>query len=289
MTSMQDYRQTPDRKIGTQSHSELRAAGWDILRNQFEHKSIVTKPHDLTYGYYISPNFYQNLDPGRPVLLLLHGFPDDAYLWASILPTLSQLPYPVIIPDLLAYASTSKPTDPALYTYVQQVNSLLQILDHESVPNNVIPVGHDWGSAIAQRFYLYNKDRCVGVAPMSLFFFPPQEKAFNLPQTNRDTHKKFGYPQFEYWNFFTATDGAELMEKNIERFYEALHGDYPSPWPEENGRDIWMRELFCVPGAMREYVTGVGKYEVRRAFQQREQSGAWANPCFHWHRITECR
>lgn len=263
MTSMQDYEQTPERNIGTQSHSELRAEGWDILQNQFDHKSLVTKPYDLTYGYYLSPNFHQNLDPNRPVLLLLHGFPDDAYMWASTLPTLIKLPYPIVILDLLAYASSSKPTDPTMYTYTQQVGSLVQILDREGVPNNVIPVGHDWGSAVAQRFYLYNKDRCVGLAPMSLFFFPPSDTAFNMPSMNRETHKRFGYPQWEYWIFFTAEDGPELMEKNIERFYEALHGNYPSPWPEEKGRDIWMRELFCVPGAMREYVTGVGKFEVR--------------------------
>ena len=260
---MQDYVQTPERDVGSQTHSELRAEGWTILQNQFEHKNLTTSPYDLIYGYYLSPNFHQSLDAHRPVLLLLHGFPDDAYAWASLLPTLSASPYPVIILDLIGYASSSRPVDPTMYTFRQQVDSLVQILDHEGVPNNVVPVGHDWGSAIAQRLYLSNKERCLGVATLSMFFFPPCEIAFNLPQINKNTHKRFGYIQYETWNFFTAADGPELMHENIERFYEALHGNYPSPWPEENGRDIWMRELFCVPGAMREYVTGVGKYEVK--------------------------
>jgi soluble epoxide hydrolase/lipid-phosphate phosphatase len=65
----------------------------------------------------------------------------------------------------------------------------------------------------------------------------------------------------EYFNFFTAPDGPSLMNNNLERMYEVNHGFYPSPIPEEKGRDIWMREMFCTPGAMREYVAREGKWK----------------------------
>jgi len=51
------------------------------------------------------------------------------------------------------------------------------------------------------------------------------------------------------------------MNNDLERMYEVIHGFYPSPIPEENDRDIWMREMFCTPGAMREYVTRQGKWK----------------------------
>jgi soluble epoxide hydrolase / lipid-phosphate phosphatase len=38
------------------------------------------------------------------------------------------------------------------------------------------------------------------------------------------------------------------------------NGHLPSPHPHEKSRDIWMREMFCVEGAMRAYVTSTGKY-----------------------------
>ncbi|KAI7311701.1 hypothetical protein KC315_g12248 [Hortaea werneckii] len=47
----------------------------------------------------------------------------------------------------------------------------------------------------------------------------------------------------------------------MKRVYDCMHGLYPSPEPHENGRDIWMREIFCTHNAMREYITASGKYK----------------------------
>jgi len=51
------------------------------------------------------------------------------------------------------------------------------------------------------------------------------------------------------------------MNEDLTRMYEVNHGNFPSPKQEENGRDIWMREMFCTPGAMRDYVARTGKYK----------------------------
>ena len=48
--------------------------------DKFEHKSLVTKPYDLTYSYYISPGFHEKVKNGTPVVMLLHGFPDNAHM-----------------------------------------------------------------------------------------------------------------------------------------------------------------------------------------------------------------
>jgi pimeloyl-ACP methyl ester carboxylesterase len=44
---------------------------------------------------------------GRPCLLLLHGFPEIAYSWRSIMPALADAGYYVIAPDLRGYGRTS--------------------------------------------------------------------------------------------------------------------------------------------------------------------------------------
>lgn len=111
-----------------------------------EHKTLITKPYDLTYSYYLSPNFKQNLNPSTPTLVFLHGYPDDAYMWTGAVPHFLEQPYPFILVDILGFGHSSKPLEPPKYNYKQQANSIAQILDKESVPNNVIPIGHDWGS-----------------------------------------------------------------------------------------------------------------------------------------------
>lgn len=130
--------------------------------------------------------------------------------------------------------------------------------------------GHDWGSATAQRFYLYHKSRCVGLSILSLAYQVPSADAFHLEEQNKLTTKRFGYPQWEYWNFFLSPDAPALMRENLDRFYDVNHGVYPSNKPGEEGRDVWMREMFCTPGAMREYVTGTGKWAGGKKVQLKQ-------------------
>lgn len=113
---------------------------------KLQHKTLVTKPFDLTYSYYLSPNFDKKLNSDVPTLVILHGFPDDACMWAGAVPHLLKLPYPFVLVEILGLGDSSKPTDASKYNYRPQANSIAQILDNESVPNNVIPIGHDWGS-----------------------------------------------------------------------------------------------------------------------------------------------
>lgn len=106
------------------------------------HRTHLTTPHNLLYSYYLSPNF-ATTPKNIPVLLFLHGYPDDAYMWAGTVPTFLSLPYSFIIVDLLGFGGTSKPGDMALYNYKIQADAIAQVLDHEGVGEGrgVIPVG----------------------------------------------------------------------------------------------------------------------------------------------------
>ncbi|OQO02548.1 hypothetical protein B0A48_12075 [Cryoendolithus antarcticus] len=229
-----------------------------------EHKTIQTKPHDLTYSYYLSPNFRDKQSKDTPTLVFIHGYPDDAFMWTGAVPHFLKQPFPFVLVDLLGFGGSSKPTGSSKvsqYNYKQQANSIFQILDQEGVGNNVIPIGHDWGSATAQRTYLYHKHRCQGLIILSLAYQIPSAAPFDLNKANEVTAERFGYPQWEYWNFFTAPDAPKLMNADPMRMWEVNNGNFPSPKPEEKGRDIWMREMFCTPGTMREYVAKEGRYK----------------------------
>lgn len=127
-------------------------SGVDDINTKFDHKTLVTKPGDLTYSYYLSPHFKSKLDPSTPVIVFLHGYPDDAFMWAGAVPPMLKLPYPFVLVDLLGFGDSSKPEVSHKYNYRAQANSITQILDREGVANNVIPIGHDWGSGMSPYF-----------------------------------------------------------------------------------------------------------------------------------------
>ena len=48
--------------------------------------------------------------PGRPCVLLLHGFPECRASWRAQLPALAALGWRVVAPDLRGYGDSSRPT-----------------------------------------------------------------------------------------------------------------------------------------------------------------------------------
>lgn len=220
-------------------------------------KSITTS-RSLLYAYYASEP--TNASVGRPALLFIHGFPDSAHLWNDIVARLSSLPYRIVVPDLLGYGGTAKPTDPSQYAFSQQARDLRDILHAENVSSAVV-IGHDWGSAMTQRFYLHQPSLVVGLVLLNVaYLVPDTTKKFDLDAVNKLTEKTFGYSQYAYWDLFTATDGPALIKENLDRFYEVLHGD----------PDDWMLTQFCTPGAMRKYLLGQTKrVELKKYAQEK--------------------
>jgi pimeloyl-ACP methyl ester carboxylesterase len=93
--------------------------------------------------------------PGRPCVVLLHGFPELAYTWRNQMLPLARAGYHVIAPDARGYGlSASQPVaySDSLVPYsqfnrVSDVLGLVRALGHEKV---AMVVGHDWGGPTAQ-------------------------------------------------------------------------------------------------------------------------------------------
>ena len=84
-----------------------------------------------------------------PVVLLLHGFPGTSRLWTEVTPSLVELGFRAIAPDLVGYGrSTIQPGIPI--DMGSQARWMLQLLDSLSV-ENVIVIAHDVGSAADAR------------------------------------------------------------------------------------------------------------------------------------------
>jgi len=205
-------------------------------------EKTFTTSRKLVYRYYASKP--STFDPSKPTLLLGHGWPDSAQLWRFIIPHLQKLSYRLVIPDCLGYGGTSKPTDPSLYAGGAMANDLIEILDSEDI-DKVIPIGHDWGSMLAQRVYLFHPSRVLGLVMLSVYYNPPvRSTSLDVKAINQTLEQYFGAPLYAYWELFTTPEGVQLFDQNVERAYYAQHGDDPA----------WMKKLFCTYGGMRDFM-----------------------------------
>jgi len=228
---------------------------------RLQRTEFITR-RSLKYTYYVSTS-------GRsteqcPTLLFLHGFPDSARLWKDVISNLSDLPNKIIIPDCLGYAGTDKPADTTLYAYQGQADDLAEILDNEDATGTIV-IGHDWGSALAQRLYLHQRDRINGVVLLNVAYLVPSSEPFNLAHANDITERMTGRPRLAYWELFTASDGAEVIDRNLDRMWQALHGDV----------EDWMKKLFCTRGALRDFLLGSEEVPLKAYAKQPERKEAF--------------
>ncbi len=102
---------------------------------------------------------------GTP-LVLLHGWPEFWYVWRKNIPALAEH-FDVVVPDLRGFGDSEKPGLPEppsrlLEDMVEDLRGLADALGMERIGI----VGHDVGSAVAQRFAAEYPERVLG-----LFFF----------------------------------------------------------------------------------------------------------------------
>ena len=92
--------------------------------------------------------------PGRPALLLVHGYPELAYSWRKVMGPLAAAGYHVFVPDVRGYGRTS-PT-PVNYTddlrpfgTVNQIKDMLALVSAMGYRSVAAVIGHDQGSPLA--------------------------------------------------------------------------------------------------------------------------------------------
>ena len=91
---------------------------------------------------------------GDPVVFL-HGNPTSSYLWRNIMPHVEPVAR-CIAPDLIGMGGSNK-IPGSMYRFVDHRLYLDALFEQLGVSQNVVLVGHDWGSALAfhwaQRFH----------------------------------------------------------------------------------------------------------------------------------------
>ncbi len=191
-------------------------------------------------------------EPGRPVIVFLHGFPEAAFVWDGLLTHFSQPEhggYRCVAPNLRGYADSSAPTDTAAYRakpLVQDLASLIDALTRDSpTPGQLACLAaHDWGGAlawtVAAQFPAAMRKLAIVNAPHPATF---QRELANSPTQQASS---------AYMNFLARPDAPALLAENdfarLWPFFTNMAADSgPLAWLDEvtreRYREIWRQGL----------------------------------------------
>lgn len=98
--------------------------------------------------------------PGRPLLVLLHGFPSSSFDWRALL---DRLPdgQPVLACDLLGFGLSDKPREHT-YALARQADLVTELVRRAGTPP-VVLVAHDMGTSVATELLARDIDGNAGI------------------------------------------------------------------------------------------------------------------------------
>ncbi|CAN5634617.1 haloalkane dehalogenase [soil metagenome] len=108
-----------------------------------------------------------HLDEGpadAPPVLLMHGEPTWAFLYRKVIPGLVAAGHRVIVPDLVGFGRSDKPTEQSDHTYARHVEWMRQALFDRLDLRDITFFGQDWGGLIGLRLVVADPDRYARVA-----------------------------------------------------------------------------------------------------------------------------
>lgn len=95
-------------------------------------------------GIALAVHAYTDIDPARPTILAVHGYPDNHHVWDGVAAQLGQR-YNFVAYDVRGAGESACPADRSGYRLPQLVSDIGAVIDSLGV-DEVHLVGHDWGS-----------------------------------------------------------------------------------------------------------------------------------------------
>jgi pimeloyl-ACP methyl ester carboxylesterase len=190
--------------------------------------------------------------PGRPCVLLLHGFPELAYSWRKVMLPLAAAGYHVVAPDQRGYGRTTGwdgSYDGDLHPFrilniVKDALALVFALGHRSVS---AVVGHDFGSPVAAYCALARPDVFRSAVMMSAPFGGPPTLPFDTARAGRQASAPVSRPKFlddlaalarprKHYHWYYSTREADADMRNgpqgIHAFLRAYYHHKSADWKQ---------------------------------------------------------
>lgn len=163
-------------------------------------------------------------EPGRPVLMFLHGFPEAAFVWDFHLAYFARPEnggYRCIAPNLRGFERSSAPPDVSAYRpkhLVQDIAALIALETQAQGGQLAALVAHDWGGAVAWNL----ANQLPELAQKLVIINSPHPGTF-LRELQQNPAQQAASA---YMNFLIRPDAEELLaQDDYRRLWEFLtHG-----------------------------------------------------------------
>lgn len=240
--------------LGARVHAQQAASPADIgplpatvlpqgVRSRFVENVNGLRMHVLEAGYDT---------PGRPALLLIHGYPELAYSWRKIMVPLAAAGYHVFAPDVRGYGRTTPAPvaydgDLRPYGSLNKIRDMLSLVSAMGYRSVAAVIGHDQGSPLAGWCACARPDVFKAVAMMSAPWGGTPSLPFNTansprpaaptPDTIYDDLAKLTPPRKHYQRYYQTREANENMwhaKQGLHDFLRAYYHVKSADWKENH-------------------------------------------------------
>jgi pimeloyl-ACP methyl ester carboxylesterase len=190
-------------------------------------------------------------DGNRPLVLMLHGFPELAYSWRKVMPAVAAAGYHVVAPDQRGYGGTTGwdgdyDGDLGSYRMLNLARDALGLVFALGYRSVAAVVGHDFGSPVAAWCALVRPDVFRSVVLMSAPFSGPPSLAVagsgggaaTEGRAADDLHEALAaldQPRKHYQRYYgtrEANDNMLLCPQGVHDFLRAYYHHKSADWAE---------------------------------------------------------
>jgi pimeloyl-ACP methyl ester carboxylesterase len=184
--------------------------------------------------------------PGRPLALLLHGFPDLAYGWRHLIPMLADAGYHVVAPDQRGFGRTTgwvngydAPLQP--FSLLNMTRDALGLVSALGYQRTAMLAGHDLGSPVAAYCALARPDVFPSVVLMSAPFPGPPSLPFNTAGSKAPPAQ----PNTENQRLAAALAALDPPRVHYQQYLITREANHDM-WHPPQGLHAFLREFFHV-------------------------------------------
>ncbi len=215
----------------------------------------------------------------RPLVLLVHGFPELAYSWRKVMPPIAAAGYHVIAPDLRGYGRSGGTDvkfddDLSPWRTVNEVTDMVALVSAFGYRSVAAVVGHDFGSPVAAWCSVVRPDVFRSVVLMSAPFAGPPAMPFNTADsalagaaapaadTIYDDLAKLTPPRKHYQRYYStreANDNMQHAPQGVHAFLRAYYHMKSADWKQNHPAPLKARTAQEWARMPRYYVMDLGK------------------------------
>ena len=187
--------------------------------------------------------------PGRPLVLMLHGFPEIAYSWRKVMPAVAAAGFHVVAPDLRGYGRTTGwsadyDADLRPFHLLNAVRDTLGLAFALGYRRPAAVVGHDFGAIVAAWCALVRPDVFGSLALMSAPFAGPPGLPFDIDRsppvapgspTIHEALAALSRPRKHYqWYYSTQPANAQMWHcrQGVHDFLRAYFHHKSADWKQ---------------------------------------------------------